>query len=96
MGSHTFVKPPPPSYVHHGFLSLPPITIAPPLPPFSPLLSGSTEEEVTQVVSASIREKLMSGTGRPIVWDGSSEPTDGYLKAIKVGQPMWESCFTFE
>ena len=36
------------------------------------------------MVSASIREKLMSGTGRPIVWDGSSEPTDGYLKAIKV------------
>ncbi|GAX76903.1 hypothetical protein CEUSTIGMA_g4349.t1 [Chlamydomonas eustigma] len=51
-----------------------------------PDIFGSTEEEVTNVVSASIREKLMSGTGRPIVWDGSSEPTEGYLKAIKDSQ----------
>jgi hypothetical protein len=37
------------------------------------------------VVTASIREKLTSGTGRPIVWDGSAtNPSDGYLKAIKV------------
>ena len=37
------------------------------------LCAGSTEEEVTQVVSESIREKLMSGTQRAVAWDGVTQ-----------------------
>lgn len=35
-----------------------------------PDIFGSTDEEVTQVVSESIREKLTSGANRPVAWDG--------------------------
>jgi len=38
-----------------------------------PLCAGSTEEEVTQVVSESIRERLTSGTQRPVAWDGVTQ-----------------------
>ncbi|KAF5843032.1 Pre-mRNA splicing factor PRP21 like protein-domain-containing protein [Dunaliella salina] len=38
-----------------------------------PDIFGSTEEEVTQVVSESIREKLTSGTQRPVAWDGFTQ-----------------------
>ncbi len=35
--------------------------------------AGSTEEEVTQVVTESIREKLTAGTHRPVAWDGVTQ-----------------------
>ena len=35
--------------------------------------AGSTEEEFTQVVSENIREKLTSGTHRPVAWDGVTQ-----------------------
>lgn len=34
------------------------------------LPTGSTDEEVTQLVSENIRERLTSGANRPVAWDG--------------------------
>lgn len=38
-----------------------------------PDIFGTTEEEVTQAVSSSIQEKMTSGVGRPVVWDGQTQ-----------------------
>lgn len=47
--------------------------------------SGSTQEEVSQAVQVSIKEKMMSGTNRAVVWDGvtqSGQGLESQLKAI--------------
>jgi len=51
-----------------------------------PDIFGSTQEEVSQAVKVSIREKMMSGLHRPVVWDGvtqSGQILETQLKAIQ-------------
>eukprot|EP00199_Chlamydomonas_sp_CCMP681_P001490 CAMPEP_0119101644 /NCGR_PEP_ID=MMETSP1180-20130426/640_1 /TAXON_ID=3052 ORGANISM="Chlamydomonas cf sp, Strain CCMP681" /NCGR_SAMPLE_ID=MMETSP1180 /ASSEMBLY_ACC=CAM_ASM_000741 /LENGTH=817 /DNA_ID=CAMNT_0007085795 /DNA_START=20 /DNA_END=2473 /DNA_ORIENTATION=- len=38
-----------------------------------PDIFGSTDQEVTQLVSESIRDKLTSGANRPVAWDGVTQ-----------------------
>ncbi|CAD7697669.1 unnamed protein product [Ostreobium quekettii] len=50
-----------------------------------PDIFGSTQEEVSQAVRTSIKEKMMSGSNRPVVWDGVTQSGQGLetqLKAI--------------
>eukprot|EP00210_Caulerpa_lentillifera_P001175 g1131.t1 len=51
-----------------------------------PDIFGSTQEEVSQAVKVSIKEKMMSGTHRPVVWDGvsqSSQIMESQLRSIQ-------------
>ncbi|GMH40484.1 hypothetical protein BSKO_08388 [Bryopsis sp. KO-2023] len=50
-----------------------------------PDIFGSTQEEVSQAVQVSIKEKMMSGANRAVVWDGvtqSGQGLESQLKAI--------------
>ena len=42
------------------------------------------------MVTASIREKLLSGSNRITTWDGSEEPSEGLLRSIKESQKQHE------
>lgn len=51
-----------------------------------PDIFGSTEEEFSLAVSTQIQDKMISGTGRPVVWDGqerSGAGLDNQLRAIQ-------------
>lgn len=48
-----------------------------------PDIFGSTQEEVSQAVQVSIKEKLMSGSNKPVVWDGVKQNAEAQLKAIQ-------------
>lgn len=57
-------------------------------------VTGSTQEEVSQAVKVSIREKMMSGLHRPVVWDGvtqSGQILETQLKAIQESKMQEEA-----
>jgi len=44
-------------------------------------VAGSTQEEVSQMVAESVREAQISGSDRPVAWDGSAVRTFHFLDA---------------
>lgn len=59
-----------------------------------PDIFGSTQEEVSQAVKVSIKEKMMSGTHRPVVWDGvsqSGQVLESQLRSIQESKLLDES-----
>ena len=53
-----------------------------------PDIFGSTEEELQQAVKDEIRDKMISGVGRAVAWDGNTQSGDvlhNQMRAIQVG-----------
>ncbi|GLI60020.1 hypothetical protein VaNZ11_002084, partial [Volvox africanus] len=48
-----------------------------------PDIFGSTEEELQQAVREEIKDKMMSGVGRPVAWDGATQGGEALQNQIR-------------